>query len=188
MPGAPASVSPVSDWARFASDLAAFLGRLGKADATGAPAPGLHSAFRGGPVGHWDDEMGSLLQRVEGRERDLAAGMWRDALSASFTGPPRWFHGDVSLNNLLVDGGELTGVIDFGCAAAGDPACDTVFRWTSFHAEARDRFRRDYAADEATWVRGRGWALWKGLIMITNKPPGQAEFARHVLDQLFADA
>jgi hypothetical protein len=40
--------------------------------------------------------------------------------------------------------------------------------------------------DEATWARGRGWTLWKALIMITNKPPGQAEFARHVLDQLFA--
>jgi len=33
-----------------------------------------------------------------------------------------------------------------------------------------------------------GWILWKGLIMITNNPPGQAEFACHVLDQLFADA
>jgi len=30
--------------------------------------------------------------------------------------------------------------------------------------------------------------LWKALIMITNKPPGQAEFARYVLDELFAEA
>ena len=37
-----------------------------------------------------------------------------------------------------------------------------------------------------TWARGRGWALWKGLIMITNTPPGQAEFARRVLAELFA--
>jgi len=28
----------------------------------------------------------------------------------------------------------------------------------------------------------------EALIMITNKPPGQAEFARYVLDELFAEA
>lgn len=185
--GEPASVTPPADWARFASDLAAFLRQLRTADATDAPAPGLHSAFRGGPLEHWNDEMDVIVTRVHGRERDLAAGIWRDALDAPFTGPPAWFHGDVSLNNLLVQAGELAAVIDFGCAAAGDPACDTVFRWTSQHAEARAQFARDYAVDDATWARGRGWALWKGLIMITNKPPGQAEFARHVLDRLFAE-
>ena len=187
MAGHPASATEVADWARFTADLAAFLMRLQEFDARDAPAPGAHSAFRGGPVQQWDDEMSDLLHRVHGRERDLAAGIWRDALAAPFTGPPVWFHGDVSLNNLLVQDGELAGVIDFGCSGAGDPACDTVFRWTSTSAVARERFRRDYAVDEATWARGRGWALWKGLIMITNKPPGQAEFARHVLDQLFAE-
>jgi aminoglycoside phosphotransferase (APT) family kinase protein len=185
MAGMPASVTSVEDWGRFAADLAGFLMRLGELDAAGAPTPGLHSAFRGGPLEHWDDEMGDILFRVHGRERDLAAGIWRDALAAPFSGPPQWFHGDVSLNNLLVRDGGLAAVIDFGCSGAGDPACDTVFRWTSLHAAARQQFRKDYAVDEATWARGRGWALWKGLIMITNKPPGQGEFARHVLDQLF---
>jgi aminoglycoside phosphotransferase (APT) family kinase protein len=39
----------------------------------------------------------------------------------------------------------------------------------------------------SAWARGRGWALWKALIMLTNKPPGQAELARHVLEELLAD-
>lgn len=103
--GEPASVTPPADWARFASDLAAFLRQLRTADATDAPAPGLHSAFRGGPLEHWNDEMDVIVTRVHGRERDLAAGIWRDALDAPFTGPPAWFHGDVSLNNLLVQAG-----------------------------------------------------------------------------------
>ena len=42
--------------------------------------------------------------------------------------------------------------------------------------------------DDAMWARGRGWALWKGLIMLTNQPPGQAEFGRRVLDELFSEA
>ena len=62
-----------------------------------------------------------------------------------------------------------------------------MFRWTSRSDAARRRFALDYPADDAMWARGRGGALWKGLIMITNKPPGQAEFARHVLDRVLAD-
>lgn len=188
LPGEPASTAAVDDGRRFAADLARFLGALGEADAADAPQPGLHSAFRGGPLEHWDDEMGDILLRVHGRERDLATGIWRDALAAPFTGAPRWFHGDVSLNNLLVRDGVLSAVIDFGCSGAGDPACDTVFRWTATDPAAREQFGREYVADDATWARGRGWALWKGLIMLTNKPPGQAEFARTVLDRLFDEA
>ena len=188
MPGTPASIAGIADRERFAADLAAFLVALRGVDATGGPAPGLHSAYRGGPLTHWDAEMRDLLHRVSGRERALAAGIWADALAAEDTAAPVWFHGDVSLNNLLLRGGELAAVLDFGCAGVGDPACDTVIAWTAFAGAPRERFRQDYDADETTWLRGRGWALWKGLIMITNKPPGQAEFARHVLDELFAEA
>jgi hypothetical protein len=46
---------------------------------------------------------------------------------------------------------------------------------------------RELRVDDATWARGRGWALLKALIMITNRPPGQAEFAQYVLDELFAE-
>jgi aminoglycoside phosphotransferase (APT) family kinase protein len=70
----------------------------------------------------------------------------------------------------------------------GRSACDTVIRWTQFHGAARHAYVRELRVDAATWARGRGWALWKALIMITNKPPGQAEFARYVLDELFAEA
>jgi aminoglycoside phosphotransferase (APT) family kinase protein len=187
MAGEPASAGGVADWAQFASDLAHFLAGLHTVDPTGGPPPGLHSAFRGGPVGHWDDEVRDLLPRVEGRERDIADGIWRDALAATFTGPAVWFHGDVSLGNLLVRRGRLAAVIDFGCSGVGDPACDTVFRWTAPSEAARVQFASDYATDEGTWARGRGWALWKGLIMLSNKPPEQARFARHVLDLLFDD-
>jgi aminoglycoside phosphotransferase (APT) family kinase protein len=183
--GVSASIAPIADRTRFAADLARLLVRLRAVDATDGPSPGLHSAFRGGPLEHWDDEMRDLVLRVGGRERDVATGIWRDALAAPFTGPAQWFHGDVSVNNLLVRDGVLAAVLDFGCSGVGDPACDTVIRWTAFSGAAREQFTREYAADDATWARGRGWALWKGLIMITNKPPGQAEFARHVLDQLF---
>lgn len=184
--GAPAGAVAADDPVAFAADLARFLVTLRSVPTAGAPGPGLHSFFRGAPLADADAEVTALLSRVHGRERDLAAAIWRDALAAVPTGPGEWFHGDVSVSNLLVRGGALAAVIDFGCAAVGDPACDTGILWTHLGGRAREVFRRELDADDATWARGRGLALWKGLIMITNKPPGQAELARHVLDELFA--
>jgi len=184
--GEPASAAAIDDPSRFAADLAGFLRTLRSADTAGAPGPGLHSAFRGGPLEHWDAEMRHILHRVHGAERDTASGIWRDALAASFTGPPAWFHGDVATDNRLVRDGVLGAVIDFGCSGVGDTACDTVILWTYFRGRARDVFRQELAVDEATWARGLGWTLWKALIMLINKPRGQSEFARRVLDHLLA--
>jgi hypothetical protein len=33
-------------------------------------------------------------------------------------------------------------------------------------------FRRGLAADEATWARDRGWALWKALITLGGQHAG----------------
>lgn len=183
------SPGEIRDDERFATDLAEFLVALRSADTAGAPGAGPHSAYRGGPLVHWDLEMRDLVQKVSGRERDLAVGLWRDALDAPFTGVAVWVHGDTAIANLVVEQTpRLSAVLDFGCSAVGDPACDTVLRWTQFHGAARHAYVRDLRVDDPTWARGRGWALWKALIMLTNKPPGQAEFARHVLDELFAEA
>ncbi len=86
--GSPASSVSVDHPVRFAADLASFLVALRGVDSTDGPGPGLHSAFRGGPLAHWDPEMRDLLGRVHGRERDLASGIWRDALAAPYAEPP----------------------------------------------------------------------------------------------------
>lgn len=185
--GTPLSAARIDDPVRLAADVAGFLVALRSAPVGDGPAAGPHSAHRGGPVSHWAEEMHDLLERVTGRERDLAAGLWSEALDAERAPvTPQWVHGDVAAANLLVREGRLSAVVDFGCAAVGDPACDTVPIWTFLPARAREVFRRELAVDDATWARGRGWALWKGLIMLTNTPPGQAAFARRVLDHLFA--
>lgn len=185
--GEPASTARIDDRDAFAADLARFLVALRSADTAGAPAPGPHSAFRGGPLEHWDDEMRDLLQRVHGSERDLAAGIWRDALAAPMASAPAWFHGDVAAPNLLVRDGSLAAVIDFGCAGVGDTSCDTVMVWTHLHGSARDVFRRDLGVDDATWARGRGWAVWKGLIMLDSRHAAEVALARRVLERLFAE-
>jgi aminoglycoside phosphotransferase (APT) family kinase protein len=60
-------------------------------------------------------------------------------------------------------------VIDFGCCAVGDPACDLVAAWTILDANSADFFRERLQLDLATWERARGWALWKALIMLVDQ-------------------
>jgi aminoglycoside phosphotransferase (APT) family kinase protein len=61
---------------------------------------------------------------------------------------------DVTGSTLLVTDGALHAVIDFGCAAVGDPACDLVMEWTFFSGDSAAVFRRGLRLDEATWARG----------------------------------
>lgn len=88
-------------------------------------------------------------------------------------------------------------MIDFGCCAVGDPACDLTMAWTSLTDEAREAFRRHMALDQATWARARGWALWKAVVNLA-RGDNWAKAARHrwawrwpvatVLDRVLADA
>ena len=75
-------------------------------------------------------------------------------------------YGDLQSGNLLAVQGRLSGVIDFGCLCVGDPACDVMAAWSFLSAETRDTFRAALQIDDATWARGRGWALSVGLIAL----------------------
>jgi aminoglycoside phosphotransferase (APT) family kinase protein len=68
---------------------------------------------------------------------------------------------------MLVDKGRLTAVIDFGCLGVGDPACDVMVAWKALSADTRDIFRAALSVDEATWARGRGWAVSQALMALS---------------------
>jgi aminoglycoside phosphotransferase (APT) family kinase protein len=187
--GATAMTAPIGDRVAFARDLAEFLVALRGVDATDGPPPGPHCAYRGAPVAQWHDEVQALLPRIDDRsQRVRAASCWRDALAEPYHGTPVWFHGDVAAANLLVTDGRLSAVIDFGCCGVGDPACDTVIAWTLLGGAARREFVRRYDADDATWARGRGWALWKVLILLGSPERRWVQLAHRTLDALLEDA
>ncbi|MBM0277876.1 aminoglycoside phosphotransferase family protein [Micromonospora tarensis] len=186
--GQTARADRIDNLTRFATDLAAFLRALRGIDATGGPAASPHSAWRGGPLSTYDAETRAVIEAHRDRVPvDVVSGIWQAALDATWDGPPVWFHGDFASGNLLVRGGRLAAVIDFGCSGVGDPACDTVIAWTMLHGRSRTVFRDALGLDEATWARGRGWLLWKSLITLDNPDPGKAADARHVLDELLAE-
>ncbi|WP_225430035.1 aminoglycoside phosphotransferase family protein [Deinococcus detaillensis] len=186
--GESAVSAPISDLARVAWQMAHFLNVLQSLDAESGPRFGPHSFYRGGPLTNYDAETRHAIG-ILGAEIDAAAALavWEAAVSATWHGPPVWFHGDVSAGNVLIDGGQLSAVIDFGCAGVGDPACDTVIAWTLFEGESRQAFVNALAADAATWARGRGWALWKALIVLEEHCASdavKAAEARRVLGEV----
>jgi len=83
-------------------------------------------------------------------------------------------HGDIAINNLLLSDGKLCAVIDFGCCAVGDPACDLVLAWTLFEGESRAAFRTALPLDAGAWPRARGWALWKASIVAARRSASAA--------------
>jgi aminoglycoside phosphotransferase (APT) family kinase protein len=166
--GEPASVGRITDLTGFAGDLAAFLSALYAIDPVDGPPPGEHSAHRGGPLAHFDDEEipESIQLLAAGIDPGAMTEVWQTALASTWEHAPVWVHGDVVGSNLLVADGALSGVIDFGCAAVGDPACDLVMAWTFFDGDSAEQFRSGLSLDEATWARARGWALWKALVTV----------------------
>jgi aminoglycoside phosphotransferase (APT) family kinase protein len=62
--------------------------------------------------------------------------------------------------------------------------------WSYLSAETRDVFRAALSVDDATWARGRGWALSAGLIALPyykSTNPVLARIARRSIDEAVGD-
>lgn len=164
--GEAAAFTPVPDMNTFAIDLATFLLALQRIDTTGGPRPGPHNFSRGDALATYDGETRQALSLLKGKvDAKAVLELWEKALKPRWSHPPVWVHGDISAGNLLVQEGKLSAVIDFGGIAVGDPSCDLVIAWKFFPKETRAIFKKNLPLDEGTWIRGRGWALWKALIV-----------------------
>ena len=189
--GENATIERIENLRQFATTLAQFLAALQWIDPNGGPPPGKDNFFRGAELAIYDTETRDAIATLHGKiDTDAVTAVWEAALQATWHGRPVWFHGDVSAANLLVKRGQLSAVIDFGCSGVGDPACDLTIAWTLFSSESRETFRSALPVDGATWARGRGWALWKGLITLAeyiNTNSLEARKARRVIDEVLTD-
>ncbi|TDU86652.1 aminoglycoside phosphotransferase (APT) family kinase protein [Kribbella voronezhensis] len=188
--GEPADRAVVDDLTTFGVELAEFLVALQQVDPTGGPVPGLHNWFRGGPLTTYDGWARSSLKTLDGLiPTEAAEEIWDRALRAPWDGRAVWFHGDIAAGNLLMKDRALSAVIDFGTCGVGDPACDLAVAWTMLTGESRAAFRDRLAVDDATWLRGQGWALWKALVVCAGSVrdgDGLPADAAYVLDQILA--
>jgi aminoglycoside phosphotransferase (APT) family kinase protein len=182
----------LADPVGLANDLARFILALRAVDPAGGPVPGLHNFGRGEPLTRRDRITRRSIAALKD-EIDVGAvtAAWdSDVAAPPWTGAPVWIHGDLSSANILALEGRLSGVIDFGGLGVGDPAGELFVAWNLFPPEARRAFRAALHADDASWARGRGWALAIALVAMpyyrdTNPP--LVERARRVVDAVLAD-
>jgi aminoglycoside phosphotransferase (APT) family kinase protein len=152
----------------LAADLAEVVKALGRADIPSEAAgdPDLHW-YRGEPLATMDAVTRQNIERCRALgdfsfDLDAAERLWDEAMrlpGAKDRSAPRWYHGDLAAENLLVRDGRLAAVLDFGGLSIGDPAVDLAVAWEVLDRPAREVFRRKLGVDDATWLRGRAWAL-----------------------------
>ena len=189
--GESAATTRVDKPGELARKLAQFLVALRSIDTGGGPAPGAHNFHRGDSLGVYDAEVRKAVETLGGRlDAPRALATWEAALETYWKGPPVWVHGDVSPGNLLLRGGDLHAVIDFGMLCVGDPACDLAIAWTTLEGESREIFRAEMGIDADTWNRGKAWALWKALVVaacLVETNAAESADPWHVINEVLAD-
>ncbi len=162
-------IHPTHPTDQLANDLGAFLRTLQHAPVNGAPGPGQHNFHRGGDLRIYDQEVRHCLQQLgDAVNQSKISRLWTKACQSAWARAPVWLHGDVAPGNLLIQDNNLSAVIDFGCCAMGDPACDLAIAWTFFDEPTRKVFRNTLNLDNDTWARAKGWCLWKALLLMTK--------------------
>lgn len=184
--GESVTTRPIADLHGAASDLARFITALQRVDPAGGP-PG-----RRGVTAERDTDTRRAIASLAGViDTDAATAAWEASLRARrWQGDPLWTHGDLLPTNLLVTGGRLSAVLDFGTAGIGDPAIDLLGAWSVLSAESRATFRSALTVDDATWLRGRGFALSVALLQLPyyrDSNPVLAANARSVISAVLAD-
>ena len=173
---------------QLAFDLSKFLKELQAITDVEGPESGQHNWWRGDHVSVYDkgarEQIAELAEIIDARK---ALALWDQACETKWDKKPIWIHGDFAIGNILMDGGKLSAVIDFGGAAVGDPACDLVIAWTYLSGKAREVFMSKMDMDADTWLRARAWALWKAtfeLCQIADKNSAEAVLQKRIIDEV----
>ncbi len=175
----------IADLRQTADDLAGFVAALHAIDLADAPR-----SQRGVPLATKDTEIrGAIKAMAHEFDAEALTAAWDEAITCpQWDGPPVLVHGDLSDGNLLVRDGRLHAVIDFSCFGFGDPANDLDVAWDLFSGESRDAYRRALGVDDATWTRGRGWAITAvyGIPYYEHTNPGIVTRARRRVAAILA--
>jgi aminoglycoside phosphotransferase (APT) family kinase protein len=100
-------------------------------------------------------------------------------LAAPIDVEPTWIHGDLHAQNVLLDAGRISAVIDWGDMAVGDRATDLACIWMLLpDADVRERALRYVGPlSPSTRARARGWAVLFGVLLLDSGLAGDPRFA-----------
>jgi aminoglycoside phosphotransferase (APT) family kinase protein len=190
--GEEATPDRLDDPLAAARTLAEFVRALVSIEPTDGPVPGNHNFWRGVPLAARDEVTRKRIRDSEGLvdtaavlrawEHDLRAPVW--------DGPATWLHCDLAPDNMLLNGGRLSAVIDWGGLGVGDPAIELLPAWNLFRGASREAYRELLGFDDATWARGRGLALSTAIVALPyyiDTIPVRASRAKAVIREVLAD-
>jgi aminoglycoside phosphotransferase (APT) family kinase protein len=194
LPGVPATQASFSDPDAAAAAVGGFLGALH----VPAPADAPANPFRGVPLAERAGNFAANLALIGGHDQvdpDAVLRGWDAALAApSYDGPPVWLHGDLHPANVLVNDGQVSGVIDFGDITAGDPAGDLSVAWMLLPLRCHNSFWSAYQAadgrvDDALRARARGCGLNLAIVFLAHSEdnPVLREVGRRTLSAVLED-
>ena len=182
LPGSSALTTPPDDPIAAARTLGAFLRALHEP----APPDAPPNPYRGIPLGDRDDLTRGWIDEVADRiDAARARACWEAHVALPrWDGPPLWLHGDLHPHNVIVRDGRVSAVIDFGDLCSGDPATDLGVAWMLFDADGRAALRAAVRVDDATWERGRAWAISLAVAVLSSSAdrPEYEAFAHHALN------
>lgn len=175
-----------------AERLGAFLAALHQP----APPDAPRSMVRGVPLEARRAATEERLDRLEAETDAIDAGIrrfWLEALDAGVEEHDTWLHGDLHPRNMIVGGGTIRAVIDWGDVCVGDRATDLAAAWMLF-ADRVDREAVLTAAGGITagrLARARGWAVFFGAVLLDTgrvDHPAHARIGEQTLRRLSEDA
>jgi aminoglycoside phosphotransferase (APT) family kinase protein len=163
--------------------------------------------FRGVPLARRAGSFAANLALLTGQDlidRDAVLRVWDAVLAVpGYDGPPLWLHGDLHPANVLVNDGQVSGVIDFGDITAGDPASDLSVAWMLLPPGCHASFWSAYQVADSSWgswgsrvrvddalrARARGWALNLAIVFLAHSEdnPVLLEVGRRTLRTVLED-
>lgn len=187
LPGQDLWLAPFSQSA-VAQALGQFVNEMRALPLEQGPAPGAHNSWRGVPLIQRHEQVLKAIQELGTRiDQHSTLKYWEKCLEAPLWLQAHWIHGDLIAGNLLADKHKLTAVIDFGLLGVGDPAVDLIPAWNLLNEKSRPSFREIVQADDASWLRGQGWALSQALIALPyywKRNPQMVHMGQQVLASL----
>jgi aminoglycoside phosphotransferase (APT) family kinase protein len=164
--------------------LAGDLKRLHSPAPDDAPA----NPLRGEPLRTRNEFVQTRIASLKGELSALRPGLlraWLDGVSADDCSRRVWIHGDLHPRNVLVHGGQVVGIIDWGDMTSGDPATDLAAAWTLPQTDcAAQALLEEYGADGPTRARALAWGVFFGAALATSGEPRHERIGKGILGRL----
>jgi hypothetical protein len=161
------SRSTVIDLDAFARDLGAFLTALQGLPTGHGPVAGKHSFFRGCHPRVYSGQVDQALRLLADRvDVERCRRVWLEATATVWPIEPVWFHGDLDLGNLLVDGGVCGPSSTSAAVGSGTPLATSP--WVGLSSLARPVMRSESPStstatpgdEHADGFSGKRWSQW----------------------------